>query len=341
VSVLDAATVTQVRPGIEIVDPETLGVDELLESGMSSDDALLEIAARACARLGVREAVVPPGFPLATAEHLRAAGVTLHVDRALFDQRRRAKIGAVLEGVRRAARAAQAGMEAAASLLRTAEPAGGVLLYDGDALTCERVQAEVRSAFAAAGARGDELIVAHGAQAASGHDLGSGAIAPGETIIVDLWPQDPQTGAWADMARTFVAGEPPEDVVVWHNLCLDAMQRVLDALAPGVTGRELWEVACDVFEAAGERTQRRRRDDAAGPLRDGFFHSLGHGVGLEVHEQPALGRSGREPLVEGDVVAIEPGLYRHGYGGVRLEDLFRVTSDGCERLTEFPLRLAP
>ena len=73
---------------------------------------------------------------------------------------------------------------------------------------------------------------------------------------------------------------------------------------------------------------------------DGFFHSLGHGVGLEVHEAPALGRSGEEP-VAGDVVAVEPGLYGSGYGGCRLEDIVLVTEDGAENLADFAYELEP
>ena len=75
-------------------------------------------------------------------------------------------------------------------------------------------------------------------------------------------------------------------------------------------------------------------------LQDGFYHSLGHGVGLEVHEEPSLGRAPGE-LVAGDVIAVEPGLYRHGYGGCRLEDLVLVTENGPEVLTDYPYDLAP
>ena len=106
-----------------------------------------------------------------------------------------------------------------------------------------------------------------------------------------------------------------------------------------MAGRDLFATACEVFEEAGEPTQRTKAEGET--LRDGFFHSLGHGVGLEVHEEPSLGRSGKDPLVAGDVVAIEPGTYRHGYGGVRLEDLALVTEDGYERLTNFSYALAP
>ena len=111
------------------------------------------------------------------------------------------------------------------------------------------------------------------------------------------------------------------------------------AARPGVSGKDLYDIACDVFEAAGHPTQRSKADGEV--LNEGFYHSLGHGVGLEVHEYPALGRSGAEPLVPGDVIAVEPGTYRQGYGGVRLEDLLLITPDGCEVLTSFPYDLKP
>ena len=109
----------------------------------------------------------------------------------------------------------------------------------------------------------------------------------------------------------------------------------------GATGRavELYEQVCDIFHGAGYKTQLNKEPGEV--LEDGFFHGLGHGVGLEVHEEPSLGRTGVDPLVPGDVVAIEPGCYRKGYGGVRLEDLVLVTDDGFERLTDFRYELAP
>ena len=118
----------------------------------------------------------------------------------------------------------------------------------------------------------------------------------------------------------------------------EAFAEVKAAARPGVTGRELHALTCDVFEAAGHRTQR------TGPGEDpneGFQFSLGHGVGLEVHEDPGLGQSGRSPLVAGDVIAIEPGLWEREIGGVRYEDLLLITEDGCETLTDYPYDLTP
>jgi Xaa-Pro aminopeptidase len=108
---------------------------------------------------------------------------------------------------------------------------------------------------------------------------------------------------------------------------------------PGIAGRELHDVACDVFEAAGKRTQRTGRGGE--DPEEGFQFALGHGVGLAVHEDPGLGRTGRSPLVAGDVIALEPGLWQPGLGEVRLEDLLLVTAGGSETLTRFPYDLAP
>jgi len=262
-------------------------------------------------------------------------------DELEFIRRRRSKTPAEIEGVRRAQVAANAGMSAAAELLGGAGTRNGELVLDGETLTSEAVRSSIREVCAELGAPAPEdIIVAAGAAGASGHEEGSGPLPAGVPIIIDLWPRDEQSGCWADMTRTFVCGgEPAEDVATWHGLCRTALERAVELARPGVAGRELFAAACDVFEEAGEPTQRTKPEGE--PLRDGFFHSLGHGVGLEVHEEPALGRTGADPLVAGDVVAVEPGCYRNGYGGVRLEDLLLITDDGAERLTDFRYELAP
>ena len=173
-------------------------------------------------------------------------------------------------------------------------------------------------------------------------DGGSGPLPAGLPIHVDIWPRHEASACWADMARTFVVGDPaPEhaDLIAEQaRLARSALEQARAAVRPGITGRELFDDTCDLFESAGYPTQRT--SDSSEEV-DGFQFSLGHGVGLEVHEAPGLGLSGRDPLVAGDVLAMEPGLWDRRVGGVTFEDLVLVTDDGCELLTRFPYDLTP
>lgn len=315
------------------------GVDDLIAEGREWDDIRNELVLRACRDFGISDAVVPFWFPTELADFLRANGIELRPESEIFDQRRRVKSEAEIAGIRRAQAAAQAGMGAARDLLAAADGEGKVLMLEGEPLTSERIKRAIGQVFTEHDCMADDFIVASGAQGASGHDMGSGPIAPGEAVVIDLWPKDRESACFADMTRTFVVGEPPGEIVEWHRLVKEALDRSLEAIKPGVTGKEVFDISCDVFEREGQPTLRSKEPGVS--LDEGFFHGLGHGVGLEVHEQPGLGLISVKELVAGDVVTVEPGLYRQGFGGVRLEDLVLVTDDGYENLTDFPYDLAP
>jgi Xaa-Pro aminopeptidase len=317
---------------------EEFGLDELVEQGLTREEVYIRVAINACKSLGVTEAAVPATFPTIFADRLRAEGLTLTPEYDLFYDRRRVKSEAELAGIRRAQRAAEAGMDAARELLRRASPNGGGLEVDGVPLTSEQIKAAIMEAFTARSTVADDFIVSHGPQSAVGHDMGSGQIVAGEPIVIDLWPRDIESACYADMTRTFVVGQPSEEIVGYHALCKDALDRSLAAIRAGVPGADVFTLVCDLFHEAGQPTQLSKKPGEV--LEDGFYHGLGHGVGLEVHEHPSLGRAPGE-MVAGDVVTVEPGLYRHGYGGVRLEDLVLVTEAGAENLTEYPYDLEP
>jgi Xaa-Pro aminopeptidase len=318
---------------------EEYGSDELIREGLSFDEMLNEIVVRAIKGLDVSSAAVPETFPLWLADRLRAEGVELNVDADLFGDRRRVKTEAEIAGIRRAQKAAEAGMDTVRGLLRRADRNGTVLVLDGEPLTVERVKSAMAQTFAANGTNADDFIVAPAAQGAVGHDMGSGPIEAGVPIVVDIWPRDNESFMFCDMTRTFVVGDVPDDVRAWHRLCKEALDRAISEIKDGADGRTVFDGTCDIFEAAGEQTQRTKTPGTT--LADGFFHGLGHGVGLEVHEAPSLGLSAKLPLKAGDVVTVEPGLYRQGYGGVRLEDLIIVTVNGAENLTHYPYDLEP
>jgi Xaa-Pro aminopeptidase len=324
---------------LELHPPEELGIDELREEGLGADEIRCRLAVRFCERYGVNEAVVPDSFPLRLADALRAAGVGLHPRGELFSERRRVKSEAELEGIRRAQRAAEAAMGAAANLIRQAEPSGSVALVDGVPLTSEQIKTAIQLVFLRHGATADELIVSHGPQSAIGHDMGSGEIVPGEPIVIDIWPRDDESACYADMTRTFVVGEPAPELAQWHAVVKEALDAALTEIRAGARGRAVYDRACDVVERAGLPTQRTK--EFGKPLDEGFYHGLGHGVGLQVHEDPGLGLVDEHELVAGDVITVEPGIYRQGFGGCRLEDLVLVTEDGFENLTDFPYDLKP
>jgi Xaa-Pro aminopeptidase len=323
----------------EIHPTEEYGVDELVAQGLPYREITGEVIRRAVEALGVTSATVPDSFPIRFADLLRSSGVELQIDQELFDDRRRVKNEAELAGVRRAQRAAEAGMEAARSLLARATQNGAGLELDGEPLTSERIKVAISQAFVANGATGDEFIVSHGPQAAIGHHMGEGQIQAGEPVVIDLWPRDNESACFADMTRTFVVGDIPAELVEWHRLVKESLDQSLAAVREGASCRGLYDISCEGFEAAGQLTGRTK--EPGKPLEEGYFHSLGHGVGLEVHEEPGMGRAAQSTLRAGDVITIEPGLYRPGFGGLRLEDLILVTEDGAENLTRFPYDLTP
>ena len=315
--------------GIEIIDPYELGADELLDSGMSRHDVEMELSLRAAQSFGVSQALVPPEFPVGLADHLRAGGLELDVDPEAFVTRRRQKTDAEIAGIRRAQAAADAAMAVAVDMIHE--------LRNG--ITSEEIRAAMQAVCDERGCDlPDDAIVSHGPQGAIGHEAGHGAIGAGEPVIVDIWPRDRSSRCWADMTRTFIGGAtaPPPEIKQWWDLTRASLERSFAAVRAGADGREIYGVSCEPFEAAGQPTQRSK--PAGERLDEGYYHSLGHGVGLEVHERPNLGRT-PDTLIAGDVVTLEPGCYRKDLGGVRLEDLVIVGDDGAELLTSFPYDL--
>jgi Xaa-Pro aminopeptidase len=338
-AVLTSFEVSRVEPtGVHAHPMEEFGYDELLAQGLPRHEVLMRTLVDGVQTVGVTDAVVPHDFPVELADRLRDVGVKLTPDHDFFAQRRRVKNETELEGIRRAQRGTEAGMAAARDMLRTAEPSNGTVVLDGEPLTSERLKAKIIEVFNEHNLVSDEMIVAIGGQAASGHDMGSGPIAPGQAIVIDLFPRDRETGCYADMTRTFVVGDIPDELAEYHRLVHDALMKSIAAVRADEQGSEVFRLVCDVFHEAGYPTQLSKQPGEV--LANGFFHGLGHGVGLEVHEPPWLSRDPSR-LVAGDFITLEPGLYRQGWGGVRLEDLVLVTEDGAENLTRFAYDLTP
>ncbi len=163
-----------------------------------------------------------------------------------------------------------------------------------------------------------DTIVAAAENGASPHaDVRDVEIPAGTLVTVDAGCR--VDGYASDCTRTFATGELPDELARAYEVCLEAQLAGLEAFAPGAGGREVDAAARDVITAAGWGEQ--------------FGHGLGHGIGLEVHEAPAVRAESTDTLEPGNVVSCEPGIYLPGLGGVRIEDMVLVTDDGRERLT--------
>lgn len=179
-------------------------------------------------------------------------------------------------------------------------------------------------------------VVAGGKESCEPHEVGSGVLKDHEPIVIDIFPRSKFTGYFADMTRTVCIGTPPKRLKKMYNTVRDAQELAIAMVAPGVVCSDIQNAVEKLFIKRGYETSGKGKEFA---YAEGFVHGIGHGVGTTIHEEPRIGTDTMGVLEEGDVITIEPGLYYEDIGGVRLEDMFLVTSDGHKNLTNFPKKL--
>ena len=339
VNSLERERVAKALPDAELHDVRDLGFYELLGGELSRDAVSLELTSRAAAAMGVSEALVDPDFPVGIADRLRADGIVLTPDAEAFASRRRVKSPAELEGIRRAQRAAEAGMAAAAATIAAAEPDGDSLRLADGPLTAETVRAAIREACAAAGAPAPPGIIVASVWQGYGHEPGSGPLPAGLPIQVDLWPRDEASGCWADMTRTFLVGEVPDGVRRQEQLVREAFEGVREATRPGISGRELHAIACDVFEA-------RRAFARSAPVRvttptRAFSSASATASGWRFTRSRASASSGARRSSPVTSSRSSPGSGNATSAACGSRTCCWSPRTGAETLTEYPYELAP
>jgi len=323
-----------------VINWDRYGAQELAAQGVQVPELTATVIKRFLDERELARVALPAYFSVGIADRLREMGVELVVLNDL-GERRRAKRPDELEAIEATQRATEEAWQLGVDALRRAAVRKDrVLELDGAPFTAERLRAIVEVALLERGCASDGAICAPGAQAADPHKIGEGPLHAGEPIVMDIFPQHKATRYWADMTRTVSKGEPPKEIRRMYDVVRRAQDAGIEALRPGIIGRAVHELVEDIIWEAGYDTLRPgQKKDPANPTPHGFIHSTGHGVGLEIHEAPGIGRGGTKPLIVGDVVTIEPGVYDPAIGGVRLEDMLVITEHGARNLTKAPRQL--
>jgi Xaa-Pro aminopeptidase len=203
------------------------------------------------------------------------------------------------------------------------------LYENGSLLTAERLRLQIQKFLLERECLAAEVIVAPGDQGSDPHQRGKGPLLAGRTIVLDIFAQSMPHRYWGDMTRTVVRGRATDAVRRLYRDVEDAQALAFSLIRAGADGTGIHEAVVRHFQERGhENGERRGR-------KTGFIHGTGHGLGLEIHEAPRLGKVGTR-LCAGNVVTVEPGLYYPGVGAVRLEDAVVVTRTGCRNLNRFP-----
>jgi Xaa-Pro aminopeptidase len=288
---------------------------------------------------GINHVRVSPNLRVAYLEDLLATGLDVTVDRELFVSERRHKSKEEADAIREAQKAAEAAVVEVVRGLAKADIRDGMLWTDGRPLTSELLYAAAQVRLGEQGFTCPDMIIAGSPECALPHFRGEGQIRANAPVIIDIFPTSRKTHHNGDLTRTVVVGEISDEVRRMHAAVLQALDAGEETITAGVRGKDPHVAVCQVLIDRGFGTTSKGFEGPEGVAK--MNHSTGHGVGLDVHEEPSMRETTEYPLEEGDVVTVEPGLYLLGLGGVRIEDTGIVTSHGFENFTSLTRSIDP
>jgi len=277
----------------------------------------------------IRSLAVPSYFPVGLAKQLTGKGVAVTVAEGPVFPEREIKTAKEIQAIIHAQKAAVRAMDAAVAMIAGARITGARSLAIGKKpLTSEAVRDRIDEVARDFDCVCYGTIVARGKQAVNPHETGWGTLKADEPILIDIFPQHIKSGYWGDLTRTVARGTPPDKIQEMYSAVRDAQRAAILKVKAGVTAEKIHNTAVDLFEKRGFITGPRRGRN------EGFIHGIGHGIGLEIHENPRVAPGGTE-LNEGNVITVEPGLYYHDRAGIRIEDTVLVTRNAGRILAQY------
>lgn len=306
--------------------------EKVLTDQLQRKPTYAETVAAFIKKKGTTNIIVPASFSLGLARALEEAGLVLETQEGLFFSERAVKEPQEIALLKRATKITEIGMARALEILKESTIGKrNQLCWAGKPLTSESIRQEIEGAiYRAGGIPAGDSIIAGGMQACDPHERGHGILYAHQLIIIDLFPRDARSGYYGDLTRTVVRGTASDAQRHLWETCLKGQRLALKEIKPGAFGKKIHEAVQTLFTQAGYPTEQKQG------RWSGFFHGTGHGLGLELHEEP---RFGTAVLKAGNVFTIEPGLYIPDVGGVRHEDVITVTPQGYHLLSRFPKML--
>ncbi len=222
-------------------------------------------------------------------------------------------------------------LELALDIISNAAVRGGGLYHKSAPLTSEIMKRELNKYYLDHDCTcPDGMIVSCGSQTALPHHRGTGLLKANTPIILDLFPRSIDSGHWADMTRTVVKGKASDTLKKMYDAVLESQEKALSMICDGILGSTVHTEVLKVLESYGFKTE------VVNGTPTGMIHTTGHGLGLDIHENPRIGPAtdNEKPLKAGQIVTVEPGLYYPKEGGVRIEDFVVVTKKGYKNFTK-------
>ncbi len=281
----------------------------------------------------IKKLIVPKETSFALVDALRKRGYSIKSGPNPFYEERLIKTKEEVRHIETTQRAVFAAMGMARDVLKASRIKGRRLIFRGKVLTSEMLKTMIQVFLLEHGYTAADTIVACGRHAIDPHDHGSGPLMPNNSIIIDIYPHSNKTYYFGDATRTYCRGRAPDKLKEMYGVVRQAQEMGVKMVKAGMNGKKIHTAIHKFFEDEGYPTSVKRGHN------QGFFHGTGHGIGLEIHEEPVRINQRNFILKKGHVTSVEPGLYYSDIGGVRIEDLVCVTGTGCKVLAKFPKQL--
>ncbi len=318
----------------DVLPTSKYGIMEKLRKHKDADTAFCEMIIEFLGSEKVKRIAVPYNFPVQLADCIRKAGLDIVPVKSPFREMREIKKEYEIAAIEKAQQAGEKALVEGITAIKTASIKQGKLWVGNKPLKTEGVRAIIEVSLLSQGCEAPDIIIACGKGSSDPHWQGEGELLADEPIVIDMVPRSKKERYYSDMTRTVMRGTPSEKLKNMYSAVKNAQDAAISKIRAGVTGSDIHNIVCDVLEERGYETGRGKTD----VFTEGFIHSTGHGVGLDIHEGPNLSENGKE-LKAGCVVTVEPGLYYKNTGGIRLEDVVVVTRTGCKNLTMFEKNL--